>query len=105
MVASGSRGAPGGLEIGVDDERCGIQGWIFIPCDVHMCWWFFRQRFGHMDGTPKITAEGGVTISTVSDVRRQRESLFQQSCDIKRGGGVTQGEGCLLRTDCSKERE
>lgn len=39
------QGAPAGLEIGVNAERCGMQGRVSIPCDVHMCWWvgFFLE--------------------------------------------------------------
>lgn len=33
--------------------------------------WTSKTGKAHTDGTPKITAEGGVTISTMSDVCRQ----------------------------------
>ena len=53
MRVKEEQGAPAGLEIGVNAERCGMQGRVSIPCDVHMCWWvdfFFGVALHRLKG-------------------------------------------------------
>lgn len=74
MVASRGTGLLVGWKLGLMMRDVACREGFSFQCDAggfQARLWTSKTGKAHMDGTPKITAEGGVTISTMSNVCRQ----------------------------------